>query len=130
MFKTYKDSLPEGEDPLGEPTFDDIVKLLKMCGKSKSGLYTYYIKFRHGNTVFDAMLDRILEMELNDSSSTNIICTSKTLKKWWKIHCEFLRWNMENITSYNQIMIYYKVARLRWGVSANTVTKKFPALSV
>ena len=31
--------------------------------------------------------------------------------------------NMENITSKNQIVVDYIVARLRLGVSANTVTK-------
>ena len=47
MFKTYKDALPEGEDPVGEPTLNDIVKLLTMCGESKSGLSTYYITFQY-----------------------------------------------------------------------------------
>ena len=59
MLKTYKYALPEGEDLAGEPTFNDIVKLMTMCGESKYGLSTYYIKLRHGKTVFDAMLDRI-----------------------------------------------------------------------
>ena len=81
MLKTYKDALPEGEDPVGEPKFNDIVNLLKMRGDSKSGLSIYDIKFLHENTVFDAMLDRIGEMELNDSSSTNIICYIKTINK-------------------------------------------------
>ena len=67
MLKIYKDTLPEGEYPVGEPTFKDILKLLTMHGASKSGLSTYYIKFRHDKTVFDAMLDRIVEMELNSS---------------------------------------------------------------
>ena len=45
VFKIYKDALLEGEDPVEEPTFNDIVKLLTMCGESKDGLSTYYIKF-------------------------------------------------------------------------------------
>ena len=81
--KTYRGVLLEDEDPVGEPTFNDIVNLLKMCGDSKSGLSTYYIKFQPGKTVFDAILDRIGEMELNDSSYTEIICSRKTLKKEW-----------------------------------------------
>ena len=51
-----------------EITFNDIVKLLTMRGKSKAGLSAYYIRFRHGNTVFDSMLDRIGKMEMNYSS--------------------------------------------------------------
>ena len=90
MFKTYNYALPEGEDPVEEPEFSDIVKLMTMCGESKDGLSTYYIKFRYEKTVFDAMLDRIGEMELNDISSTDIICSSKKLKEEWKIHYEFL----------------------------------------
>ena len=35
MFKTYNDALPEGEYPVGEPSFNDIVKLLKMRGDLK-----------------------------------------------------------------------------------------------
>ena len=59
MFKTYKYSLPEDEDPVGEPKFNDIVKLLTMRGESKAVLSTYYIKFRHDKTVFDSMLGNI-----------------------------------------------------------------------
>ena len=59
MFKTYNDALPEGQYPMGEPSFNDIVKLLTMRDESKYVLSTYYIKFRHGNTVFGAMLDII-----------------------------------------------------------------------
>ena len=58
MFKTYKDSLPEGEDSVGKPIFNDILKPLKIRGDSKYGLSTYYIKCLHGKTIFDAMLDR------------------------------------------------------------------------
>ena len=43
MFKTYMNALPDGDDILGEPTLNDIVKLLTMHGESKSGLSTYYI---------------------------------------------------------------------------------------
>ena len=77
MLKTYKNALPEVEDPVGEPVFNDIVKLLKMCGESKYGFSTYYIKFRHGKTIFDAIIDRIEEIELNYSSSTGIVCYRK-----------------------------------------------------
>ena len=44
MFKTYKDALLEGEDPVGKSTLNDIVKLLKMRGESKANLSAYYIK--------------------------------------------------------------------------------------
>ena len=43
-FKTYKDALPEGEYTVGKQTFNDIVKLLTMCGDSKYDVSTYYIK--------------------------------------------------------------------------------------
>ena len=59
MFKTYKDALPEREDHMSKPTFNDIVKLITMHGESKYGFSTYYIKFQCGKTVFDEMLDRI-----------------------------------------------------------------------
>ena len=38
--------------------------------------------------------------------------------------------NMEIITSKKHIRINYTVAPLRWGVIADTVTKKIPALRV
>ena len=66
---------------MGFGIFHDIFKLLTMRGESKAGLSTYYIKFRHGKNVFDAMLDRIGEMNLNVSSSIDIIGFIKTLKK-------------------------------------------------
>ena len=53
--------------------FHDIVKLLTMRGESKAGLSTYYIKLYHGKNVFDTMLDRIGEMDLNDNFPINII---------------------------------------------------------
>ena len=56
MFKTSMDALTEGEDPVGKPKFNDIVKLLKLSVESKYSLYTYEIKFLHCNTVFDANL--------------------------------------------------------------------------
>ena len=59
MFKKYMNALPDGDDILGEPKLNDLVKLLTMHGKSTSGLSTYYIKLRHVKTVFDAMLDKI-----------------------------------------------------------------------
>ena len=52
-----------------------------MHGELKSGFSTYYIKLLHENTVFDAMLDRIGEMEINGISFSDIICSSKILKK-------------------------------------------------
>ena len=85
MSKTYRDALPEGGDPVKEPTFNYIVKLLTMCGESKAGLYTYYIKFLHGKTVFSTMLDRIVEMEINVNSYTDIISSIKILKEEWKV---------------------------------------------
>ena len=63
-----------------------------MHGESKSGLSTYYIKFRHGNDVFDHIVDRIGEMDLNGSSSIEILGFRKTLKKEWQNHYEFLKW--------------------------------------
>ena len=33
MLKTYKDALPEGEDPVGKPKFNDIVKPVTMSGE-------------------------------------------------------------------------------------------------
>ena len=59
LFKTYKYALTEGEYPVVETTFNDILKLLTMHGESKAGLFTYYIKLWHGDTVFDSMLDSI-----------------------------------------------------------------------
>ena len=41
MCNTYKDSLSEGGEPVVKPTFNDIVKLLTICGESKVGLSTY-----------------------------------------------------------------------------------------
>ena len=57
--------------------------MLIIRGESKSGLSTYYIKFRHGKNVFDPMLDRIVKIDLNGSSSIDIFGLSKTLKKEW-----------------------------------------------
>ena len=59
MFKTCKDSLSEGEYSVGEPIFNDVVKLMTMRGESKDGLSTNYIKFQHSKTVFDEILDGI-----------------------------------------------------------------------
>ena len=52
-----------------------------MRGESKSGLSTYYIKFCHGKNLFDHILDRIGQMDLNGSSSMDIIDFRKSLKK-------------------------------------------------
>ena len=54
-----------------------------MYGESKARLSTYYKKFRHRKNVFDHMLDRIGQMDLNGSSSINIIGFSKSPKKEW-----------------------------------------------
>ena len=51
LFKEYQDSLQEGEGSVGSGIFHDIYRLLTIYGESKSGLYTYYIKFRHGKIV-------------------------------------------------------------------------------
>ena len=40
MFNTYKDSLSVVEEPVGQLMFHYIVKLLKICGDSKTGLST------------------------------------------------------------------------------------------
>ena len=65
LFKEYQDALPEEKCSIVFATFRDIVELLTMCGDSKSGLYTYYIKLRHGKNNFDHILDRIGQMDLN-----------------------------------------------------------------
>ena len=64
LFKEYKYSLPEVEGSVGFCIFHGIVNLLTICGESKTGFSTYYVKFYHGKNVFDAMLDRIEEMGL------------------------------------------------------------------
>ena len=92
FLKEYQDSLPEGEGSVGFGIFHDIVKLMTMCVESKYGLSIYYIKFRHGKNVFDAMLDRIGEIYLNGTSSINTICFIKTLKIEWHNHYEFSTW--------------------------------------
>ena len=65
---------------------------MTLRGESKDGFSTYYIKFRHGNNVFDHMVDRIVQMDLNSNSYRGIICFRKSLKKEWHNHCEFLKW--------------------------------------
>ena len=77
LFREYKDALPEDEGSIGFPNFHDIVKLLTLCVESTSGLSTYYIKFHHGKNVFDHMIDRIVKMDLNGSSSIDMIGFSK-----------------------------------------------------
>ena len=61
--------------------FHDILKLLTIHGESKSRLSTYYIKLCHDKNVFDDMIGRIGEMNLNGSSSIDIIGFIKTLRK-------------------------------------------------
>ena len=63
LFKEYQDALLENEGSIGFLNFHDIVNLLTLSGESKSGLSTYYIKFRRENNVFDRILDRIGQME-------------------------------------------------------------------
>ena len=65
---------------------------MTLNGESKSGLSTYYIKFCHGKNVFDHILDRIGQMDSNESSSVYIICFIKSLKKEWQNHYELLTW--------------------------------------
>ena len=81
LFKEYNDALPEDKGLIGFPTFDYIVKLLTLRGKSKAGFSTYYIKFCHGKKVFDHMLDSIGQMDLNGISSIDIIGFRISLKK-------------------------------------------------
>ena len=81
LFKEYQDSLPEDKGSIGFQFFHDIVNLLMMHGESKYGLSTYHIKFRHGKNVFDHMFDRIGKMDLNGSSSIDILGFTKILKK-------------------------------------------------
>ena len=90
MFKEYKYTLLEDEGSMEFPTFHDIVKLLTLSGKSKSGLCTYYTKLRHGKDIFDHMLDRIGQIYLNGSSTIKIIGFNKSLKKEWDNYYEFL----------------------------------------
>ena len=63
-----------------------------MRAESKYRLSTYDLKFRHGKNVFDYMLDRIEQMDLNGSSSIDIIGFRKSLKKYWLNNYEFLTW--------------------------------------
>ena len=81
------------------PLFYDIVKLLTMRGESKSGLSTYYIKFYHGKNFFDHMLDRIGQIDLNGSSSIDIIGFRKSPKNEYHNNYEFLTWGYGEITS-------------------------------
>ena len=90
FFKEYKDALPEDEISIGFPHVHDIVKLLTLCGESTYVFSTYHIKFRHGKNVFDHMLDRIGRMDLNGSSSINIIGFRISLKKESHNHYELL----------------------------------------
>ena len=73
MFKEYQDALPENEGWIGFLNFHDIIKLLTLSVDSKSGLSTYYIKFRRDKNVFDNMLDRIVQMDLHGRPYINII---------------------------------------------------------
>ena len=83
---------------MGKPHFNSIVKLT-MRGESKYGLYTQYKWFLHVKTVFDAIIDRIGELELKNSPPTNIFCFRKTLKEdiktpkeQWQKHYKILTW--------------------------------------
>ena len=90
IFLEYLDSLPENKVSIEFATFFGIVKLLMIRGESKSGLYTYYIKFDHGNNVLDYMLDRIVKMDLNGIYSVDMIGFRKSLNKSWHNHYELL----------------------------------------
>ena len=81
LFKEYQYELPENEGSIGFPTFHDIVKLLTLRGDSKYGLSTYYIKIFHVKNVFDHIIDRIGQIDLNGSSSINIIGFRKQRNK-------------------------------------------------
>ena len=63
-----------------------------MPGDSRSGLSRYYIKSRHGKNVFDHMLDNIVKMDLNGSSSIDIIGFIRSMKKEWHNNYELLIW--------------------------------------
>ena len=97
--KEYQYALPEEEGSIVFTTFNDIVKILTVCGESKSGLSTYYIKFCHDNNVFGHILDRIGKIDLNGSYFIDIIGFRKSLKKERHNHCEFLTWEYGKTTS-------------------------------
>ena len=80
LFKEYQDALSENECSIGFPNFHDIVKLLTLRGESKSGLSTYYI-ILSWQECFAHILDRIGQMDLNASSSIDIIGSSKSMNK-------------------------------------------------
>ena len=86
LFKEYQYALPENEGSIGFPTLHDIVKLLTFHSESKSGLSIYFMKFRLGKNVFDHIVDRIGQMDLNSSSSIEVIGSSKSVKKEWYNH--------------------------------------------
>ena len=54
-----------------------------MYGESKAEFSTYHIELSHGKNIFDHILDRIGEMDLNGISSIEILGFGKTLKKEW-----------------------------------------------
>ena len=81
FFKECKYALSEDEGLIRFITFNDIVKVLTLCVEPKSGLSIYYIKFCHSKNIFDHMLDRIGQMDLNGSSSIDIIGFRKSLNK-------------------------------------------------
>ena len=103
---------------------------MTICGESKSGLSTYYVNLRHVKNIFGHIIDRIGKMDLNDCSPIGIFGLSKTLMNIGIIIMNSQHGNMENIISKIRIWINYTVARLRWVVIANTVTKKISVLSV
>ena len=83
---------------MGQPTVNDIVKLLTMCDESKPALSTYYIKFQHRKTLSDAMMDRIGELELKTAlpltyfSIKTLKEESRTLKEDCGKYYDFLTW--------------------------------------
>ena len=63
-----------------------------MHGESKAEFSTYHIKFLHGKNIFDHILDRIGKIDLNGSSSIDILGFIKTLKKEWHNNYKLLTW--------------------------------------
>ena len=81
FFKECHGAPPEDEGSIEFSAFHDIVKLLMIRGESKYGFSTYYIKLCHGKNIFDHMLGRIGQMDLNGISSIDMISFRKSLKK-------------------------------------------------
>ena len=61
-----------------------------MHGESKSEFSTYHIKCFHVKNIFDDMLDRIGKIDLNGSTSIEIVGFRKTLEKEWQNNYKLL----------------------------------------